>query len=83
MVLILIWLEYSIRESDVAYQETDRDVLILIWLEYSIRGRENPREENPREEVLILIWLEYSIREGRTVCVHATPHSLNPYLIGI
>ena len=82
-VLILILLEYGLRQWVYVHNDTPRSVLILILLEYGLRRLVRVRNRFLLFIVLILILLEYGLR-----LLHYGEHQvhsigLNPYSIGI
>ncbi len=80
-VLILILLEYGLRQVVHEIAEIFVNVLILILLEYGLRPKYGKVGSLGRT-VLILILLEYGLRQIVSTWPEAL-RSLNPYSIGI
>ena len=81
-VLILILLEYGLRQLQKELEKCGLPVLILILLEYGLR-RLRLGAYVMDEEVLILILLEYGLRQFVECSNTYGLNCLNPYSIGI
>ena len=82
-VLILLFLEYGLRQDTKVYVHSQlKFVLILLFLEYGLRQSFNfSTMKNSR--VLILLFLEYGLRPGQKKTVSSLKTCLNPTFSGI
>ena len=81
-VLILILLEYGLRQYQHLNKKMNKEVLILILLEYGLRPSANVRKITVAL-VLILILLEYGLRLSSVIAIAQKMQCLNPYSTGI